>query len=717
MKQFFKVSVCALAIASVLSACGGGSSGDTKNQPSPTSTVIKSSVVKGVLRNAQVKAYRFDTALKTYAIEVGVATTDASGSFSLNVTNPVAGEVLQLRVEPVAADMVCDASNCNGKAFGEVVSLAKEQVPNLMSYAKINADGSLGEVMSITPISTLLVGYAQKIGDNLLDNSSVQQAREAIKNNFKLTDADLNATPIDITNSNVVATASPAVLKLSLLAAAVAEQGGSKKTIKEAVDGLTQTFVNDQSMASLTTLTASVSTLLAKAKADDTTVQSWLNAGSTTPVKPTFDALRLLNALPQTAQADLLSVLQQSGVADPQKLIAQEIAKTEWTQGFKVSGFAAPMLPVLKYSLMATVNQAFSLFPLPTSPVDGLTVSFDSSKRTLTVTGQQNGYDIDVKVVVPTLNLLGLLSASGYVFDYTVTGSVSSTTHKMLVDGKLRLDASANQELINGLISSLSGALFGGSVDATKLTSFLGDIIAKGQFSFAYDGVAKVQSLVNTKQQMGMQGKVNGTVNMAGGVPFTCKVSTAKICVAETTSVSATLTMVSGAITLPNTWSLTVGQSQSISIQINDAMTATVNATLNALNMSMPVTATFTAENMGFIITHIRNKLATVLSGTGDLATLQSDIASVISDTQLNFGAQGSFTLNSHVYDVNWVSQTLSLSSAKEKIMDIVFSDVATLIKAGQVSWRVVLSNVTTNSAQATITDDLGAETVISPTL
>lgn len=207
-----------LASCLFLAACGDDKS-DTAASPPPSSvSVVQSSAIKGVVHNGQVQASRLvDGAWSP----VATAMTDEAGAFSLSLQGASAGI---LRLELALSDdpatptrMRCDApAGCGSAAFGEWQTLTTS--PALLSWAQIDAAGDV-TVMPITPLSTMVVRYAESLS-GVLNESAITFARNRLAALLGVTSESLMTRPGDVTSATFLASASADALRVSLFSAA-----------------------------------------------------------------------------------------------------------------------------------------------------------------------------------------------------------------------------------------------------------------------------------------------------------------------------------------------------------------------------------------------------------------------------------------------------------------------------------------------------------------
>src|SRR5690606_38086712 len=152
----------------LLSACGGGgggSSSDSRPQDPPSSSragVVEGSVIKGLLKDAVVKAYELND--RGDRVRVGQGSSDQEGRYSLELSTDYKGGAIEIEVESTAnTKMLCDAvDGCGSALFGQEIPVP---VGFKMSALIPEAPKYAGEKLeaAVTPWSHMAAELAKKL--------------------------------------------------------------------------------------------------------------------------------------------------------------------------------------------------------------------------------------------------------------------------------------------------------------------------------------------------------------------------------------------------------------------------------------------------------------------------------------------------------------------------------------------------------------------------
>lgn len=218
-----KKSLITLAIITSLSTmtgCGGGSSSSTETPTTPASTTtLAGTAAKGIILQGIVTAIELDANGKSLG-EVGSATTDDSGHYSLVLTDDYQGGVVKLTIS--AGDnttMKCDAtSGCGeGNGFGSSIALGS----GFSLDAMIKPEGENVSVQ-ITPLTHMAAARALVAGANgKLNAASVANAISEVN---QITGVNIMDTEVvDITSPTALASASATAKQLGLFNSGLAD--------------------------------------------------------------------------------------------------------------------------------------------------------------------------------------------------------------------------------------------------------------------------------------------------------------------------------------------------------------------------------------------------------------------------------------------------------------------------------------------------------------
>ncbi|MDX1505033.1 MAG: hypothetical protein R3221_04915 [Spongiibacter sp.] len=243
----------ALAVSSVLAACGSSSSGGGGGSRAPAEGV-QGGASKGVIAGGVVNAYAISESGEVdRTVKLATQTTTGEdGSYSLVLNSNYTGGVVYVEVTSAATGttMRCDLLVCqrdsNGDAivsFGESYELASDFT---MAAVIPNASGQISA--SVTPLTHIAAQFTlDKVakGGRVFDAASAANAQVA--NKFKLTGNLIDQPIVDITSSTSLNTATKDALEYNVKAAAVvaAALGSSNDiTLEQALEGFVSQYVD-----------------------------------------------------------------------------------------------------------------------------------------------------------------------------------------------------------------------------------------------------------------------------------------------------------------------------------------------------------------------------------------------------------------------------------------------------------------------------------------
>jgi hypothetical protein len=169
-----RVALAAISLA-VLAACGGGGGGSVAaggDTSSPATGAISGTVTKGPMSNATVIAYGVNSG--QLGAQIGTATTDASGNFSLVVGNYAGPVMLQ-----VSGGTYID------EATGATVTMAPGDVitavmPNMAAGTTLNG-------IQVTPVTAMAQAMASHMAGGMTD-ANIAAASKAMGQYFAISD-------------------------------------------------------------------------------------------------------------------------------------------------------------------------------------------------------------------------------------------------------------------------------------------------------------------------------------------------------------------------------------------------------------------------------------------------------------------------------------------------------------------------------------------------
>jgi hypothetical protein len=708
------------SFALLLAACGGSSDSSPAGGGSstPASTTVNSSVVKGIIRNAVVTASRWQNGAY---VAVASTTTDGAGGFSLTVPDAVPGEVLRLDMA-LSTDsghptqMLCDATQCGSASFGDWVTLTT--APALTSWIDVDGSGKLS-VMAMTPVSTLLVRYAEDLGGGHLDTASLGMAMQRIAALFNMSPSDLMATPGNIASVPWVAAADPVALKLSLLSAAFAQLANdSSEDVDVVLKNFATAFISNNgrllqagSDISVASLFAAVNEVIIAAGA--TSTQDWANnvlaalqSGVLNPVPSgtgTFDSNAIVSALgtgTDTLGGDLRRVMQEQGVSSLQDLVAAQLAKFGWLASGDTTALAGIVVQSVLYAAEASVDVDYNIFPL--TAANGLTPVLDSVNKILHITGTENGMAVDVTINLAPLFSTMVSSPTTAQFKFGVTGGVSNSRINAAIDGTLNIDATGTDftALTNSIRAALLAMFYNQTPDMQAVATAVAGILKTGKATFTLNGSAGITNLADNSQ-LAVQGTGSLAVDMAG----------------NNGAISAGGSVSNGSLTLPNgaVFSVAPGSESGdhLTFALGNDGTADAQFGVSALGHQAIVTGTGSIGALGPLLSNLRDGIATQLGSlTLDLNTLLAQALADAANLTLSASGQANITDLGHVYLASLQGGELKISqpngSLDHPALDVTVSQNGMLMRAGGQWWLLNVNLSDLVHPVLTITDGNG---------
>lgn len=507
-----------LASAFLLSACGGGdATSAAPAAPAPSASGV-SNVVKGLVRNGVVTAWGWREG--GYA-KLGTGRTDANGDFRLDVSGIEVGEVLKLELgvsdDPAAPTaMLCDVARCGSGVRGDWVPL--DSGLGLASWARVGSDGGL-EVMPLTPLSTLLVRYAESVGGGRLDAAAVAVARQRVAALLGMTPEELMARPGNVDNSLWLGLASPQAVKLSLLSAAFAELATQNGVgIGEVVEFFAGRFLAHDGhllqageLGSLQDLYTGVSLLLAApgAPVPEAWVGDWM-AAATASLQAgernlpscglacgDVDSGAFLAALgtgDDTLGGDLRRLLVERNVSRLEDLVAAELAHYAWLASDDSVALATSAFQIAVISATQALGGGAVAQEGLTLVRDGNVLQFD---------GVLNGLAVDLDVTVPPLldMLQSYVPGAPPVFRVGARGTLQNGRMRASIDGTLAIDSTGTdllplQRAINNFVmASVGGDPAAIAAAQSALLTAIADLLRRGEATFTIEGSAGIARL------------------------------------------------------------------------------------------------------------------------------------------------------------------------------------------------------------------------------
>jgi hypothetical protein len=727
-----------LSLMLLLTACGGdgdGGAAAATAAPTPTGTA-SSNVVKGIVRNGVVRALRWQDGAY---VEVARALTGSGGAFALAVPEPRPGEVLRLELRLASGadghtDMLCDATQCGSATYGQWMPLTEEL--GLASWIRVEQDGRL-TVMPLTPVSTLLVKYAESLGGGHLDAFSLEVGLLRVAALFRMDPADLLTRPGNIVDPLWLEAASPEAVKLSLLSAAFAELAHeSGSSVEDVIAAYVAAFVEngghlvqDGATQSLGDLYRTLDTLIATAGSP--TVQAWvtdwmnnflaalqsgeLNTTACAPACAEFDSNAFVDALgltPDTLGGDLRRVMQEKGVSKLEELLAGELAKYGWLASSDSVAVAAVAMQVLAFGAQASLG-------MPPQPANGLTPVLEGN--VLHVTGTQAtgtpGDDMQVDLSITLAPLFELIggydpNAPAPVFTYAVTGTVENSRMRASIDGSLAINSGDTD--FRPLQYAMFSLFTAGDPEAQAaamqmFNAAIAGILRTGQASFTIDGSAGLarlelqgDQLVETSR-LAIAGQAQLKVDMNGR---------------NDTAIKASGSVTHGSITLPNGDHFEVDPDQGhfLKFALGADGTFGTHFAANVLGYAAAVTGEGRLTDLGTLLTRARNSVARSMeNGTDTTGMADALVAQVLKDfSKLSLNVKGSAEIPQlgHSYTLTIADGHLRISQPDSDVtaLDLSLGAPGLLAAAGGKWWLLGADFSDLTHPALTLADSNGGE-------
>lgn len=616
----FLVRTLLLASSLLLAACGDDNT-DTAAGTSSSASVIESSAIKGVIHNGRVQASRWEDGVWS---PVATAMTNETGGFSLDVDGVPAGILrLQLSLSDDPATLTrmrCDApAGCGSAAFGEWQSLTTS--PALLSWARVEASGDV-TVMPLTPLSTMVVRYAESLG-GVLNESTIAFAQNRLAFILGVTPAALMTLPGDVTSPTFVAAASTDALRISLLSAAFAQlsAGGD---VNQTLNAFADAFVGNNgrllqagnvSLASLLTAATEVAGQ-AGVDAARLSVNEWqlplttLVDGQLLALTPVvFDTNALVTDLGALGE-DIKRVMRESGALNLEHLFVKELSEFGWLLGADTPVVAEVAMQTVVYAVMGSAY----LDVLPTSItqvplVEGeLNVALNRKTSTqpnqLVVSGTYKGLLVDLTIDLTSFTQ----GATDRLFTYRAVGSVANDSIDASINGVFSIDP--HETDLAPLLAAIQ-SIAAGTGDIGSLVNVVTAMLVNGHGTFVLDGHAGIRNLLNNSQlavtgkasaELDMDGAANGGVLLNGGIAY-------------------------GDLVLPNgdSYRITRGSDEHLTFSLDGSGNGSMSAKFLATILTVPearVIASGSLSRAGLFVSHVRDEAVSVLNQLSSGATL-----------------------------------------------------------------------------------------------
>lgn len=702
-----------LSMSVLLAACGdgGGAAPATAAPPPPPASVSAgSNVVKGIVRNGIVSAWRWQDG---EYVQVASARTGSDGAFVLSIPAPVPGEVLRLQLD-VSADtrpelrteMLCDVARCGSADRGEWVPLADGL--GLASWAGVGEDGSV-TLMPMTALSTLLVSHAEQLGGGRLTAASVEVARVRVAALVGLNPAQLLARPGDILDTLWLEAASPEAIRVAVLSAAMAELAALNSIgIDQVLAVLAERFnAHDGRLmqagepGSLADILQAVASLAAGSPVLQEKVQAWvqamvaglrsgeLNTTACAPDCGEFRSSSVLAALgtgPGTLGGDLGRLMNEQGVTRIEDLIAAQLAHYGWLAHQDSLALAGVAWNVAAVSAMSALGTGGVSMPGVNVSRSGNVLSFD---------GEFNGFRIELDVTVPPLlqQLYLWTPGSSLVLTIGVQGSVENDRVRGRLDGTLAIDASAtNFSAVKSAMQSLFQAMQTQDQAAAlaaqqALLQAAGGIVRTGAATFTLQGEAALAKLAVQGEQLvetsllGIKGRGVLDLDMDGGAGG---------------AIVASGRADHGTLVLPNgdTFTLSPGAGHALTFALGADATASLRIGAHVLGHAATVSGDGRLAGLGALLGHLRDNVAGMVEGlaTGVQPSLDPLLAQLLTDLRkvsLSLSGQAVIPDYGHTYTLTVANGVLRLSQPNSGVtaLELALLTRGLMVRAGTDWW------------------------------
>ncbi|MCC2637402.1 MAG: hypothetical protein K0Q68_1121 [Moraxellaceae bacterium] len=723
------VASFAFSLCLLLAACGGDSDGGS-GAPAASGSV-SSNVVKGLIRNGVVTAWRWRDG---QYVRVATARTSDTGDFALEIPAPVPGEVLRLDLglsgDTSAArrtEMLCDVAQCGSGVRGDWVPLTTEL--GLTSWVSVGEAGEL-TVMPMTPVSTLLVRYAENLGGGHLTAAVLDAARLRVAALFRMTPEQLLTRPGNIINALWLDAATPEAVKLSLLSAAFAELASVQGvTIQEVIASYVEHFIaNDghlvqaDATASLGDLYSGVNGVVAAAGAP--AVQAWvnnwitevsaalqsgkLNTTACAPDCAPFDSNDFLNALGTSSDSlggDLRRVMTEKNVDTLEELLAGELSRYGWLLGPDSTALAQVALQVVAVGALSSIG-------FPASSTEQLSLVQEGD--VLHVDGSINGLLVDLDITIP--QLLNMIQAytpgQSLNFLFGAKGTVQNGRFRASIDGTLAIDATGTdflplkQAITAVIMAQMSGDAAASETALASALKAVADIIRKGEATFTLNGAAGLaklelqgDALVETSR-LAVEGNAWLHVNMDGR---------------NGSAIAANGKVEHGRLALPNGDHFEVDPARGhfLRFALGEDGTAEVNFAANVLGHAASASGNGRLAALGPMLNNLRDGIS------AQVETLDLDLNGILAQLVEDFG-QLALTVTGHAvipdfghtYTLTIADGQLAISQpgSTETALQVGLGGTGLMAQAGGKWWLLGIDLRTPGYPALTLLDSSGGD-------
>ncbi len=269
--RIFYKTLLSIAITGILASCGGSSS--SGGGAATFDATLDGVASKGIIINGLVSADELNADKSVKHANVGSATTDSDGKYSLSLNSSYTGGPLKITVTSGAnTTMVCDAvSGCGTRTDGltdpntnTIIDFGEQYKPASLSMSALLPSVTDGAAVSvqITPFTNMAAERA--LTNPSLDASAINNANSEVSNLLGGINI-LSTPPVDITNPSSLGAASANAQVYAALMASVAElapdDSNGQPDIEQALTTLSDDFSDGTMTASDAADSASVISL------------------------------------------------------------------------------------------------------------------------------------------------------------------------------------------------------------------------------------------------------------------------------------------------------------------------------------------------------------------------------------------------------------------------------------------------------------------------
>lgn len=726
------------SLSLLLAACGDDAAppaGSVAPTPMPASVSGSGNVVKGLIRNGIVSAWRWQDGAY---VQVATGRTGPTGDFLLEIPAPVAGEVLRLQLDvspdtspELRTEMLCDVAQCGSGVRGEWVPL--DSGLGLRSWASVGADGVV-TLMPLSPVSTLLVSHAESLNDGRLTTAGVDVASLRVAALFGLAPEQLLSRPGNLLDPLWLELASPEALRLSVLSAAVAELSSINGVgIEQVLAILLERFnahdghlMQAGEVGSLADIYQGVASLTAANPALQDKVGPWvvaaiaglqpneLNTSACGEACVEFDSNDVITALGTGSDSlggDLRRLMEEQGVTRIEDLIAAQLAHYGWLA-------PADLLALAAVAREAALVSALSAAGMGEPVVDGLAIVREGD--VLHFDGQYNGFAIDLDITVPPLptQFLSYVPGSTLTFVIGAKGTVENGSIRARLDGNLTIRADGTDFMpLRSALEAVMAADPTADEEAkatarTALFTAVAGIVRSGSGLFTLAGEAALVRLepngsgLAETDRLAISGRGQMQLDMDG---------------AADGGITASGRADRGTLTLPNgdTFTLDPGLGHALTFALGVDGSASIRIGADVLGHAATVSGSGEIANLGTLLGHLRDNVATLLPALAQVATtelapspLLTQLVEDLRALELTVTGQAEIPSYGHTYSLSIANGVLAISQPDSSAvaLQVELLSSGMVARAGEQWWLVGLDLGTSPLPSLTLADSRGGE-------